>query len=343
MKNRPDIRRLLWAFGARYRNEDVDMNGLYKFAKMLITRSLYAATAMVAFAANTGLALADIALKNPRAFPENIVADHNGNLYVSNMAEGGVVRVRKGRASMWIKPGASGSGATFGMMIQPEAKLFWLCSNDLSAMKLMKSASGRSALMAFDLSTGKGKLSVDFPDDRADCNDIALGKDGTIYVTDGRSARIFRLPAGKRSLELFSEDPRLQDNGYGVDGIAMGDEGALYLTTAPSGKLLRLEILNGTAGRLTELALEKPLGAADTIRHESGNRFIAVSHAGLERLTIVGDSAAVQSLRKGLTGPSGVAILGSEAFVSEGQAARLLSGQSPSLPFILRKVSLRTQ
>jgi sugar lactone lactonase YvrE len=288
-------------------------------------------------------AMADIALLGARAHPENVAADSKGNLYVSNMAEGGVVRVRNGRAEAWIKPGAFGSGATFGMLPQPKTGMLWVCSNDLSMIKLAKSADGKNALIGFDLSDGTGKISIGFPDDRADCNDVALGRDGSIYVTDGRSSRIFRLSPGKRAFELFFSDPRLQDNGYGVDGIAVGDDGDLYINTNPSGKFFRLEVLNGKAGPLTEFMLDKPLGTADGMRHERGNQFIVVSTSGLERLKVNGKAVSVENLRNDLNQPSGVAILGARAYVAEGQVARLLGGQPPSLPFMLRTVPLSTK
>lgn len=316
------------------------MTGPRPLLRLLPVLAVQLLSTAIPTAGATAAPIADIALENPRAFPENVAADERGTLYVSNMAQGGVVRIRNGQAEMWIKPGAFGTGATMGVMPQSEAGLLWVCSNDLSAMKLAASAFGRSALVGFDLDTGVGRFAFGLPDNRADCNDIAIGPDGSVYITDGRSSRIFRLPPGGRSLALFSDDARLQDKGYGVDGIAVGPRGDLYVNTYPTGKLFRIAVVNGGAGKLTELVADRPLGTADALRHERGNRFLVVSGRGLERLTVTGNAVVVESLGKDIDGASGLAIVGDWAFVSDGQAMRLLGGQPPLLPFMLRAIPL---
>jgi hypothetical protein len=73
-----------------------------------------------------------------------------------------------------------------------------------------------SALKGFDLKTGAGKVSVPFPGNRPLCNDIAVAKDGRVYVSDEYSARVLRLSADSHSLEVWVSDPQLAD----IDGIA---------------------------------------------------------------------------------------------------------------------------
>lgn len=288
--------------------------------------------------------LADIELPGERAFPESVAADSNGTLYVSNIAEGGVLRIRDGKAEPWIAPGAFGSGTTFGVTPDRKAGLLWLCSNDLSGAGLAKSADGKSALMGFDLASGEGKVRVDFPDGRVECNDMAVAADGSVYVTDTAQPRLFRLPPSGRSLELFATDPRFDAQGGGLDGIAIGADGNLYVNLLGNGKLFRVAVADGKAGAITEIALDKPLGAADGMRHEDGNRFLVVTADSLVRVTIDGDKGSVETLRGGLAGPTGVAILGDSALVAEGQLSMLFDpakrGQAPSLPFILRTVPL---
>ena len=43
---------------------------------------------------------------------------------------------------------------------------------------------GVSALFAFDLKTGVGRISVPFPSKPSTCNDITIGPDGAAYVTN---------------------------------------------------------------------------------------------------------------------------------------------------------------
>lgn len=293
--------------------------------------------------ASTGM-VADIRLPGDRAFPESVAADSDGTLYVSNIAEGGVLRIRDGKAEPWITPGAFGSGTTYGVAPDRKAGLLWLCSNDLSGAGLAKSADGKSALMGFDLMSGEGKVRVGFPDERVECNDMAVAADGSIYVTDTAQPRLFRLPPGGRTLELFATDPRFDARGGGLDGIAIGDDGHIYVNLLGNGKLFRIEVADGKAGAITEISLDKPLGVADGMRHEGGNRFLVVTADGLARVTVDGDKGMVETLRSGLAGPTGVAIVGDSALVAEGQLPVLFDpdkrGQAPSLPFVLRAVPL---
>jgi len=289
-------------------------------------------------------ALADIELPGGRAFPESVAADDDGTLYVSNIAEGGVLRIRDGKAEPWIAPGAFGSGVTLGVMPDRKAGLLWLCSNDLSGAGLAKSADGKSALMGFDLASGEGKIRVGFPEGRVECNDMAVAADGSVYVTDTAQPRLFRLPPGGQALELFATDPRFDVKGGGLDGIAIGADGQLYVNLLGNGKLFRVEVADGKAGAITEIALDTPLGVADGMRHEGGNRFLVVTADGLARVTVDGDKGSVETLRSGLAGPTGVAIVGNDALVAEGQLSILFDpakrDQAPSLPFVLRAVPL---
>jgi hypothetical protein len=63
--------------------------------------------------------------------------------------------------------------------------------------------------------------------DHPTCNDIAIGRDGSAYVTDSAAPQILRLPPG---------------GGGGLDGIAFGADGNLY------GELFRIDMSDGKAG-----------------------------------------------------------------------------------------------
>jgi len=82
------------------------------------------------------------------------------------------------------------------------------------------------------------------------CNDIAIGADGSVYVTDSFTPNIFRLAPGASALEVFITDPRLAPapNGVGLDGIAFGADGHLYVTQFIPGALFRITIRGDDAG-----------------------------------------------------------------------------------------------
>jgi sugar lactone lactonase YvrE len=294
-----------------------------------------------------GAGPADVALPGPRACPESVTSAADGTLYISNIAEGGVLRKRPGGAAEpWIKPNAFGSGTTYGVTVDARAKLLWVCSNDLSSSGLAKSDDGSSAVKGFDLATGAGKVSLPFGPAPAECNDIAVGADGSLYVTDTAQPRLFRAAPGARTLEIWATDPRFDDKGGGLDGIAIGADGAIYVNTLGSGRLFRIAIgAGGKAGPVTQLVPDRPLGSTDGMRHVGGNRFIVVTGNGhLERLTVTDGKVAVETLAEGLDEPTGVTVVGGTALIAEGRLSYLFDkakrGQQPALPFRLRAVPL---
>ena len=122
-----------------------------------------------------------------------------------------------------------------------------------------------SALKGFDLKTGAGKVSIAFPSGRAECNDVAVGKDGALYVSDTGNPRVLRLAPGAKTLEVWATDPRFDVKGNDTDGIAFGDDGQLYVNTYGKSHLYRIALEGAKAGKITELQTSRPVMSTDGI------------------------------------------------------------------------------
>ncbi len=226
----------------------------------------------------------------------------------------------------------------------------WACSNDLSALGVVIASSETgSALKGFDLKTGQGKVSAKLPGDHTLCNDIAIGADGSAFVTNSAAPQILRLPPGSNQLEVWVNDPLLAPpaSGAGLDGIAFGTSGSLYVDTYTTGELFRVDVVDGKAGKVKKLKPSRPLTLSDAIRPLGGNEFLIVEGAGrLDRMRIQGDGAVIETLKDGYAVPTGVAVVGHTAWVSEGQLSYVFDpakkGQTPNLPFHIYSVPLRT-
>jgi DNA-binding beta-propeller fold protein YncE len=122
-----------------------------------------------------------IDLPSAQAYPESLSSTPDGTLYVGNLAEGGIWRIRpNGKPESWIKPGAFGSASILGVLVDQASNSLWVCSDDLSSMGLKIPGAGPgSALIGFDLKTGAGKVRAQFAGEHNFCNDIAIGSDGT--------------------------------------------------------------------------------------------------------------------------------------------------------------------
>ena len=303
-----------------------------------------------------GAAAADrseVAIPGDRAYPESLSSSSDGTIYVGSFAEGGVVRVPPGaaKAEPWIKPGANDSRSTLGVLADDGSGTLWVCSNDLSAMGVVTPGTAKgSALKSFDLKTGAPKGSATLPGDRTLCNDIAIGPDGAAYVTDSFNPHVLRLKPGGNQFEVWATDPRFTvKNGAGLDGIAFGGDGNAYVDTFNGNGLFRIAVAgNGAAGKITQLETSRPIKLPDGMRPYGNNTLLMIEGAGrLDRVTVEGDKARIDTIKEGYDGPVAVTQVGDTAWVLEGQLHYLLDpkskGQNPRLPFRAYAVPLPRQ
>jgi sugar lactone lactonase YvrE len=293
----------------------------------------------------------EVVLPGNRAYPESITSTSDGTLYISSFAEGGISRARPGeaRAESWIAPGAYGTRSTFGVLADERANILWVCSNDASAFNAPGPSTVKgSFLKGFDLATGEGRISVALPGARTLCNDMTIGPDGSVYVTNSFAPEILRLRPGSTEFEVFVSDPLFEPpkDGAGLDGIAFGGDGNLYVNTFLTGTLLKIEVKDGVAGKVTKLKTSRPISLADGLRPFHDDTFLMVEGTGLlDRVTIKGDTAVIETIRDGWIQPTGVTAVGITAYVVDGQLSRLIdpsSGQGPQLPFRAYAVPLTT-
>jgi len=289
-----------------------------------------------------------IPLPSKRAFPESISATRDGTLYVGNLAEGGIVRIRpNGKPQVWIKPTAFGSASILGVLADEPHNTLWVCSDDPSSVgvKITGAESG-TALIGFDLKTGAGKLRATFPGEHNLCNDIAIDAAGAAYVTNSDAPQILRLPPGGTQLEVWFSDPSLQPapDGTGLDGIAFGSDGNLYFNRIDAADLYRIDVKDAKAGKLTKLRASRALVQTDALRPLRPNVFLLIEGGGrLDTMTVDGDTAEIVTLQDGYDTPTGVARVGATAWVSEGQLELIEPGKpekNPRLPFKLFAVPL---
>ena len=85
------------------------------------------------------------------------------------------------KAAAWIASGAFESRSTFGVFADAKSNTLWVCSNDVSSRGVAgPSSMTGSHLKGFDLATGDGKKSAQFPGNANLCNDMIVASDGTV-------------------------------------------------------------------------------------------------------------------------------------------------------------------
>ncbi|WP_247971950.1 NHL repeat-containing protein [Bradyrhizobium sp. 195] len=304
-----------------------------------LARMAVAAMVSVAGASFANEARSQIAIPSGSPFPESLAATTDGTLFVSSLTNGGIARAKPGasEAEAWIKPGTFDTRSTFGVLADEKSGLLWVCSNDATPLgvKGPNTIEG-SFVKGFDLKTGEGKISAQLPAKPSLCNDLAIGPDGALYVTNTLQPQILRLKKGSSELDIWVQDDKLKG---GLDGIAFGEDGALYVNTFQSGELFRIEAKSGVAGAVTKLETSRPIKFPDGLRTDKTG-FVMVEGAGpLSRVTIVGDRAQIDTIKE-FAGPTGVARVGNMLWVVEGQIGYLMDpskkGQTPT--FQLRSI-----
>jgi len=278
--------------------------------------------------------LPDVVIDDTNVYPESMSAAKDGRIYIGSI-KGIIFRAEpgSGKAEPWIKPTPeNGLLSLLGILVDERSKTLWACSapNPLRNPP----AVGVSALVAFDLRTGAEKGSYPFPPPASVCNDITVAHDGTVFASDTPNGRIFKLPRGAHSLELFAEDERLKF----IDGLVFSGDDTLYVNIVTKGLLLRVDRTpSGGLGAITQLTTSAPLAGPDGFRLIRDHTFLLAEGNGgrIDEVTINGDNVDVKVLREGLVSPPAVTLVGKTAYALEGKIRYLidpkLKGQDPGV------------
>jgi hypothetical protein len=181
---------------------------------------------------------AEILIADAKSQPESLTVAPGGVLIVGSASSPFVYKVRPGSstAEKFIDASAEGPGTFFlGMLADASSNTLWTCQ--LTPVPNITPAQRHTALRGFDLSTGAPRIRWNLPGDNTTCNDFVIGPDKALYITDTGTGRIYKLPAGASTAELYLEHRTLM----GVDGITFLD-GTLYVNNVIFNKLYRIPV-----------------------------------------------------------------------------------------------------
>jgi len=254
-------------------------------------------------------------IHDEKSQPESMAVRPDGALIVGSAGSPFVYLVGKGAATAapLVDASAEGPGTFFfGQLADPAGKMLWACQ--LTPVAGTTPVKRRSVLRGFDLESGKERLRWPLPGDNNVCNDMTVGPDRALYISDTVGAKIYRLAAGASSAELFLENRVLT----GVDGITFLD-GVLYVNNVFFNKLYRIPIdASGKPGTPIDIWMDAPVKGPDGMRAANGKLFLAENGAGkVDALTIKGDVAHVVTLKDGLKTPTGVEPAGDTLWLTE--------------------------
>ena len=287
----------------------------------------------------------DLLIDGPSIHPESITADAAGALYTGSMA-GIIYRALPGetKATPFIKPDAgNGLQAVFGVLADDRSGRLFVCSVANPFAPRGAQVPPPSAVVAFDLRSGRFAGRWSFPAPGGVCNDIAVSRDGSLYATDTSGGRILKLAPGAATLTVAAQADALK----GIDGIAFDSDGTLYVNIVTTGQMLRVALGDRPDNAvLTPLQVDRKLEGPDGLRPLDAHRFVQAEGTSgrITTVTIQGDTAHVTVLREGLNSSPGVTVVGKTVYAIEGKIGYLvdpaLRGQDPG-EFKIRAISLQ--
>ena len=289
---------------------------------ILNARRLAVCVALVAAFA-PAVPAAEILIADAKSQPESLTVAPGGVLIVGSASTPFVYKVRSGSsiAEKFVDASAEGPGTFFfGMLADASSNTLWTCQ--LTPVPGKTPVQRHTALRGFDLETGAPKIRWNLPGDNSTCNDFAIGPDKALYLSDTANSKIYKLPAGASTAELFLEHRAL----YGIDGITFLN-GTLYVNNVFSNNLYRIPVdAAGKAGEPVDIWMDQPIKGPDGMRAANGKLIVAENGSGkISVITVYGDKASVTVIKEGLNTPTAVEPAGDTIWIAERGAGKAVS------------------
>lgn len=270
---------------------------------------------------------AEILIGDAKSQPESLTVAPGGVLIVGSASTPFIYKVRPGSstAEKFVDASSETPGTFFfGMLADASSNTLWTCQ--LTPVPNTTPVQRHTALRSFDLSTGAPKIRWNLPGDNTTCNDLSIGPDKALYITDTATGRIYRLPVGASAAELYLEHRTLM----GVDGITFLN-GTLYVNNVIFNKLYRIPVdAAGKPGTPVDIWMDQPVRGPDGMRAANGKLFLAENASGkISVLTVNGDKASVTVIKEGLTTPTAVEPAGDTLWIAERGAGKAVSIPMP--------------
>jgi len=264
--------------------------------------------------------------------------------FVSSVRRRRIVRVtRDGALSDFVAAGRDGLRSALGMRVDPKRRTLWVASEAIPSMDGYEKDQPRGAsVFEYDVDTGRLRKEHRPPAGAGDppgFDDLALAGDGTVFVNDGSSPRIWKIPPGG-GLEVFLAS----DAFGGTQGMAVSADGrTLYVSDYRS--LLAVDI---ATRRVTPIRVPPDLALAgiDGLAL-AGRSLIAVQNGIIPhrviRLDLASDGVTISRSRilemnhPDFDEPTlGVVVDGAFYFSAGSQGQKFLNQKNPILPADMR-------
>ena len=210
--------------------------------------------------------------------PEGVEYDQtNGRLLTGSLSEGTVFQIHSdGRVSPVVSDPELRSSV--GIEADEPRDRLLVANSDSSVFQ--GSGSGQAKLGVYNLTTGERIEMIDLAASIADApddavyfaNDVTVGDDGTVYVTDTRMNVIYQVDSNYQASVLHRFEPM---DGLALNGLVHHPSG--YLLVAGGATLYKVP-LDNPAGT-TQVTLPEPVAGQDGLVWAADGRLVIVSNS----------------------------------------------------------------
>ena len=175
----------------------------------------------------------------------------------------------------------------FGLAVDEANGALWAATSAVSAMRgFLPDMDGTAALAEIDLESGAIRRTLPVVRRSGDrqshvLGDLAVGPDGSVFVTDSGGPVLWRLAPGGAALESFVESPEF----ISLQGVAVVAGGAALMLSDHANGLLRVDLGSRQVQRI-ESPLETSLIGLDGLTVTATGDVIAIQN-GLRPIRVV--------------------------------------------------------
>jgi sugar lactone lactonase YvrE len=190
----------------------------------------------------------------PSLHPEGVAWDPSRRAFLVSSVRHGTVSVVSPSGAVQTLVQDDRLVSTFGVHVDAVRGRLLVTYADLG---LGERTNGRSGLGIFDLRTGRPRYLVDLGHL---ANDLAIGPDGTAYVTDPGGDTLYTVDTAGHASVLV-QSPRFAGTGFTLNGIVWHPGGYLLVVRYDAGILFRIPLRDPS--HFTEVRLDRPLVGGD--------------------------------------------------------------------------------
>lgn len=288
--------------------------------------------------------LAAIQLPTGFRYPNGITHSSDHTLYVGSVTSGQILRITPNGKTETFFPGTDEIFAATSLRLDEQRGILWGASPDFLGVRDADGQMTRRSHRIFAINTRNSKVLQVIPmPDGGFGNDIALDKNGGVYVTDSSRPRIYYLAPGATQLRVWVEDEQLRSREIGLGGIARAANGVLIVGMFSDGQLLRVTSQLQGSPNVEVIALPRSLENPDGMQFASDGSLLIAEGAvssGNGRLLRIRNILTpgtrpkqIETLAEELESPVNLTIMNNTIWVTESRIRhRLLPGKETAVP-----------